>query len=253
MLTRQRRQLILTRLQADSQIVARQLSAELGTSEDTIRRDLRELAAVGLLTRVHGGALPASPALADFETRSALETRGKQVIAVAAARLVQAGQVVFIDGGTTCLKLTMALPVGLNATVVTHSPTIAVELATPRHPGIDVVLVGGRLYKHSVVATGAAAVDAIANVHTDLYFMGASGVSLQAGLCTGDQEEALVKRAIMARAAKTWVLASREKLNAASPFCIAPFTDATGIVLEKSTPAKDVADLRQAGLQVLLA
>ena len=253
MLTRQRRQLILKRLAAERQIVARELSVELGISEDTIRRDLRELAAIGLLERVHGGALPASPALADFETRSQLESRGKQVIAVAAAGLIRTGQIVFIDGGTTCLQLAKALPDSLTATVVTHSPTIAAELALPRHAGIDVILIGGTLYKHSVVAVGAMAVEAIASLQTDIYFMGASGISVQAGLCTGHLEEAHVKRAVMARATTTWVLASREKLNAASPFLIAPCESATGIILEKSTPRPDIAAFEQLGLQVLLA
>lgn len=253
MLTRQRRQLILNRLATDRQIVASELSLEWATSEDTIRRDLRELAAAGLLTRVHGGALPASPALADFETRGTLESGGKQLIAVASAKLIQAGQIVFIDGGTTCLRLAKSLPDSLNATVVTHSPSIAAELAGPGHAGIAVVLIGGTLYKHSVVAVGAAAIAAIAGIQTDTYFMGASGISVSGGLCTGNLEEAHVKRVIMSNAAQTWVLASREKLNAASPFRVAPCEHASGIVLEKTTPAADVTAFEQLGLKVLLA
>lgn len=251
MLTQQRKQLILDKLRQDGRIVAATLSESLGLSEDTIRRDLRALAAAGLLQRVHGGALPASPAAANFAARSGLEVSGKQAIARAAAALVQPGQVVFIDGGTSCQQVALQLPMALRATVVTHSPTIALALVD--HPQVEVLLVGGRFYKHSVVAVGAATVEAIGRVHADLYFMGASGISASLGLSTGDMEEALVKRAFIAQAAETWVLASAEKLNAASPYVIAACREATGLIVERGTAEKDTAPFEAEGLVVLRA
>src|ERR1700723_3165974 len=101
MLTRQRKTLILARLKSDGQVVAKVLAQETGLSEDTIRRDLRELAAEGLLQRVHGGALPASPAVGDFAARLNLATDEKRMIGKAAAAMVQPGQAVILDGGTT--------------------------------------------------------------------------------------------------------------------------------------------------------
>lgn len=251
MLTQQRKQLILDKLRQDGRIVAATLSESLGLSEDTIRRDLRALAAAGLLQRVHGGALPASPAAANFAVRSSLEVSGKQAIARAAAAMVQPGQVVFIDGGTSCQQVALHLPHSLRATVVTHSPTIA--LALVEHPLVEVLLVGGRFYKHSVVAVGAAAVEAIGRVHADLFFMGASGVSASVGLSTGDMEEALVKRAMMAHAAETWVLASAEKLNAASPYVIAACSEATGLIVEHGTAEKATAAFAAQGLVIVRA
>ncbi|MDQ7959117.1 MAG: DeoR/GlpR family DNA-binding transcription regulator, partial [Pseudomonadota bacterium] len=220
MLTRQRQQHILDALRRDGQVVAKALSESLGLSEDTIRRDLRELAAQGRLQRVHGGALPVAPAEADFAGRQRLAPQEKVAIGRAAAAMVQPGQVVFVDGGTTAVQLARHLPPALRATVVTHSPSVAVELVA--HPGVEVVLIGGRLFKHSVVAVGAAAVEAIARIHADLYFMGVTGVHAQAGLSTADMEEAAVKRALMAAAGDTVVMASSEKLGAASPYVIAP-------------------------------
>jgi DeoR/GlpR family transcriptional regulator of sugar metabolism len=251
MLTRQRKELILERLRRDGQIIAAELSHELELSEDTVRRDLRELAAKGLLQRVHGGALPASPAVASFAVRSAVEVEGKRAIARAAAAMVRPGQVVFIDGGTTCLQLALQLPPLLKASVVTHSPTIANALV--QHPSIEVVLIGGRLFKHSVVTTGAAAIEAIRRVHADSYFMGVTGVSVKTGLTTGDLEEAHVKAALMAQAAETWVLASAEKLNAASAYAIAPCKSATGLIVEQRTPGKDTAAFKKLGLTVVRA
>lgn len=251
MLTRQRQSLILDRLRRDGQIIAADLSRELGLSEDTVRRDLRALAAQGLLQRVHGGALPSSPAVADLATRSSVEVAGKQAIARAAAGMVRRGQVVFVDGGTTCLQLALQLPAELKASVVTHSPSIAHALVT--HPNVDVVLIGGRLFKHSAVTVGAAAIEAISRIQADAYFMGVTGVSAKAGLTTGDLEEAHIKRALMAQAAETWVLASSEKLHAASPYLIAACGEATGLVVERSLPKKQLAPFDKLGLSIVRA
>ncbi len=247
MLTEQRKQQILKRLQDDGEIVAKSLSGEWGLSEDTIRRDLRTLAAEGLLQRVHGGALPASPAVADFAARSQMQPEAKQSIARTAAAMVRSGQVVFIDGGTTCQQLTRALPLDLNAIVVTHSPTIAVELLAHR---VEVVVIGGRLFKHSVVAVGAGALEGIQRIHADLYFMGVTGIHPKIGLTTGDLEEAHIKRALMAQAAETWVLASAEKLQTASSCVIAPCTEATGLIVEPGSRKRDTAVFENLGLAI---
>lgn len=251
MLTRQRQQHILDALRRDGQVVAKALSESLGLSEDTIRRDLRELAAQGRLQRVHGGALPVAPAEADFAGRQRLAPQEKVAIGRAAAAMVQPGQVVFVDGGTTAVQLARHLPPALRATVVTHSPSVAVELV--EHPGVEVVLIGGRLFKHSVVAVGAAAVEAIARIHADLYFMGVTGVHAQAGLSTADMEEAAVKRALMAAAGDTVVMASSEKLGAASPYVIAPLDAAATVLVAPEAPQAALAPLRKAGAVLVVA
>jgi DeoR/GlpR family transcriptional regulator of sugar metabolism len=234
-LTSQRKKLILERLRRDGQIIAKNLSNELELSEDTIRRDLRELAAEGLLQRVHGGALPASPAIADLSARQKIGADGKTAIGRAAAKMIQPGQIVILDGGTTAVQLARHLPLELKATIITHSPSIAVELE--HHAQLEVILLGGRLFKHSMVAVGAATIAAIAQIRADTYFMGATGIHPTVGLTTGDLEEAHVKRALMNSAAETTALASIEKLNAASAYQIAPLEELSGIIT-----TRDVTD-----------
>lgn len=255
MLTRHRKELLLQRLKQDGQIVARTLSAELGLSEDTIRRDLRELARDGLLQRVHGGALPLalppSPALGNFAQRQHISTEAKPAIARAAAAMIEPGQVVFIDGGTTAVQLARQLPPGLRATVVTHSPSVAVELA--EHPLVEVIMVGGRLFKHSIVAMGPAALAAIAGIHTDLYFMGVCSLHPDLGLSTGDYDEAGIKRAISHAARRTVVLASPEKLDTAAPYQIAPLSQVDTIVVQAGTPEALLAPYRRRGIALVLA
>ncbi len=249
MLTSQRKQHILSVLERDGQVVAKALSEALGLSEDSIRRDLRELAAEGLLRRVHGGALPLAPAEADFAGRMQLASEEKVAIGRAAARLVRPGQVVLIDGGTTAVQMARHLPRELRASVVTHSPSVAVELAN--HAGLEVTLIGGRLFRHSMVATGAAAMEAIARVRADVFFLGVTGVHAEAGLTTGDAEEAAIKRALMAAAAETVVLASSEKVGAASAWVINPVGAAARLLVSPAAQPSALAPLRKAGLAIL--
>lgn len=251
MLTSERKKRILETLRKTGAIVAKDLSQELGLSEDTIRRDLRELAAEGLLQRVHGGAMPASPAVGNFAARLNLATDEKKMIGRAAAAMVRAGQVVILDGGTTAVQIARHLPPDLRATVVTHSPTIAVELV--EHPSVEVILIGGRLFKHSVVAVGAPAIESINRIRADIYFIGVTGIHAEAGLTTGDFEEAHVKRALSASAAETIVLASSEKLNAVSPYVIAPISAITGMIVSDQVDSKTLASFSRLGITVTKA
>lgn len=251
MLTTHRKQGILASLKQHGQIVAKDMSLAMGVSEDTIRRDLRELAREGLLQRVHGGALPASPAMADFAGRERLRHEGKAAIGVAAAGMIEPGQVVILDGGTTAREVARHLPLHLKATIVTHSPTIALELLN--HANVEVILIGGRLFKHSVVAVGAASIEAISQIRADLFFLGVTGVHPKTGLTTGDYEEAAMKRALSRASAETIVLASAEKLNAASPYAVIGLDEINGIITERGVDENLIKPYMERGITVTRA
>lgn len=251
MLTDQRKKLILDLLAAEGQVLSKSLSSRFAVSEDTIRRDLRELAAEGRLQRVHGGALPASSAAGTFVERKTLKTDAKKRLAQKGATLISNGQVVIVDGGTTTTELIACLPDDLNITVVTHSPGIALGLVN--HPLIEIILIGGRVYKHSIVTVGAAAVEGIRNIQADLFFMGATGIHPEVGLTTGDYEEACIKRAFSARAAETIVLASPEKINTASPFAIGDVSLINTVVVEGNTDNGWITAMRAKGVTVIKA
>ncbi|NJQ18436.1 DeoR/GlpR transcriptional regulator [Pantoea sp. LS15] len=249
MLTSQRKQLIIEKLETEGQVQSKALSIFFDVSEDTIRRDLRELAAEGRLQRVHGGALPSSSAIAPFAERQFVKMDAKKKVAQKGAQLISSGQVVIIDGGTTTAELITFLPPDLHITVVTHSPSIALGLVT--HPAVEVILIGGRLYKHSIVAVGAGAIEGIENIHADLFFMGVTGIHPDAGLTTGDFEEACIKRAFSGRAAETIVLASPEKINTASSFVIGDVSLANTIVVDGNTDEDWIRALSEKGVSVI--
>ncbi|HIE5387744.1 TPA: DeoR/GlpR family DNA-binding transcription regulator [Enterobacter cancerogenus] len=251
MLTSQRKQLILEKLDAEGQVQSKALSIYFAVSEDAIRRDLRELAAEGRLQRVHGGALPASAAVAPFATRQSLRLDAKRKVAQRGAQLISSGQVVMIDGGTTTAEMVAFLPSDLRITVVTHSPSIALGLVD--RPLIEVILIGGRLYKHSIVTVGAAAVESINAIQADLFFMGVTGIHPDVGLTTGDYEEACIKRAFSGRAAETVVLASPEKINAASSFAIGGLSMINTVVVDDETDPAWIEAIREKDVSVLKA
>lgn len=251
MLTTHRKQLILDTLKREGQVIAKAMSQQFGLSEDTIRRDLRELAEQGLLLRVHGGALPASPSVVDLAGRQGLSSDAKIAIAKVATAMVRPNQVIVLDGGTTTQQLVKQLPLDLVATVVTHSPTIAVELM--HHESIEVVMLGGRLFKHSMVNIGAAAMEAIGRIRADIYFMGVTGIHAELGLSTGDLEEAYIKRALSASAAETFVMATADKINAVSRYVIAPIAEISTLITDNSVDEAAIHSFRQLGVNVVIA
>src|SRR3954447_19164066 len=251
MLPAQRKGFILERLGERGQGMAKDVAEGLGVTEDSIRRDLRELAADGMLQRVYGGALPVSPAVADYAARRGVAVDNKARVAARAIGLIEPGSTVILDGGTTTLAIAQQLPPDLEATVVTHSPTVAAALV--EHPTVEVFILGGMLFKHSAVASGAAAVEAAQAVNADLFFLGVTGVHPDAGLTTGDADEAAMKRALSRRAADTYVLASAEKIGAASPFTVIGFADVAGIITDAPASDPALARIAEAGVPVLAA
>ena len=251
MLTAERRQYILAVLQRDGKVVAKHLSEELSLSEDTIRRDLRDLADDGLLLRVHGGALPCSPATANFSARQEQSSVAKAAIAQAAARLVRDGQVVLLDGGTTNIQIAQHLPRELHATIITNSPPLAVALA--EHPHIEVNMLGGRLFKHSIVTMGAATLEALHMIRADLYLLGICSLHPEFGISTINLEEAYLKRAMIACSAEVVALASSEKLNTAAPYIVGELSELNEIITEYSVPDEVLEPYRALGITMTRA
>lgn len=234
MLTQDRKALLLDRLARDGRLIAADLAQELALSEDTIRRDLRDLAAEGRLLRVHGGALPISPTHAPVSTRQSLHPRAKSALARAAAGLIRPGQIVLMDGGTTHLALIARLPPGLACTIVTHAPAIAAALEP--FPAIEILLIGGPILRLSMVATGTQATEGYAAIRADLCFLGVTGLHPDTGLTTGHPEEAQLKARMIRSAAETVVLATPDKLGATSPFRIAGLEATSTLVAPGPAP-----------------
>ena len=251
MFNAERTQFILQRLERNGRVVVTELSHELGVCEDTIRRDLREMAAEGLLQRVHGGALPRSPATANYTSRQQQTPTAKEKIAQVAASLIQNGQVIILDGGTTNVLVAQHLPHSLQATVITNSPPAATALKD--HTQVDIILIGGHLYKDSLVTIGAPVVETLQTIRADLCMLGVCSLHPEVGISIPNFEEAHVKRAMIASAAEVVALASAEKLGTAAPYIVAPLHELTHLVTEQQVSEASLAPYAETGITILRA
>jgi DeoR/GlpR family transcriptional regulator of sugar metabolism len=252
LLLRERQALILTRLRSDGRVLAPDLAAALNVSEDTIRRDLRDLAAAGLCQKVYGGALslPLPPDRGSLSERSVLQTAGKSLLASAAATVVTAGDVLFIDAGSTNLLIAAALP-DLPLTVVTNAPAIAALLLD--RPQIELIVLGGRIDRHSGACLGAGALREAELIRPDWFFLGACGADADAGITAFDFDEAAFKRRVAEASKAVLVAATIDKLGTAAPYAVLPAARLSHLVIEHDADGKQAAAFAALGVQVLRA
>jgi len=249
MLKAERHNYIFNLLKKEGKVHAVELSNQLQVSVDTIRRDLQELADANKVLRVHGGALPASPAAADFGTRQWLSSEAKMAVAKSAVSLIQNRQVIFMDGGTTTLLLAQQLPRNLQATIITHSPPLALALID--YPGIDVILVGGKLDKLSRVAVGVPAVETYRRIQADMCLLGICSLHPETGITVPSLEESYVKQVMIEQSSEIVALATADKLGTAAPYYAAPITELTHLVTETAVSVTTLAPYRAAGITVI--
>lgn len=249
LLTEQRRERILAALQQEGRVLAGELSRALGVSDDTVRRDLDALAETGALQRVHGGAIRRLPVIEQFDVRQAAQLEAKAAIARTTFTLLHPGQVIFLDGGTTSLAIARQLPPDFKATIITTSPPIAVALAAS--PGIEIILIGGRLYRYAMVAVGAETVARLQTIHTDVCILGVLALHPMRGVSVLDYEEALVKRAMIEMAPQVVAPTLGDKLGTAAPFVVAPASAVTHLVTEAEVANEALIPYRDLGMTIL--
>ena len=244
---------MLRRLSAHGEVGFTELAEEFGVSEMTIRRDLETLEADGLARRVRGGAISVvsrsyEPPLA---VRATTESAAKTAIGAAAAGLVNDGDTVIIDVGTTTLELARALHGHRGITVVTASLPIAVELGND--PDIRVIVTGGQVRNGELSLTGGMAEDAFGALNCDLAFIGVAGICAAPGLTEYNPDDARVKRAAIAAARRSVVLADSSKLGRVAFATVAPLSAVDAVVTDASAAHQTVGELAAAGAEVIEA
>lgn len=247
MLTQERHEIIRSLLAADGRVLAAELATRFGVSEDTVRRDLRDLAKAGELRRVHGGALAPAPRVAPIAERMESNSEAKRRLAIAAAALVKPGQTVFIDAGSTNLAIAGALPEA-DLTVITNAPAIALALAT--RGWTKIIVLGGRFNPLSGSTTGTGTVRDVEALYADLYFLGVCAVEASFGVSALDADEAEVKRAMVTQSRAIAVAATRDKLGTAAPFRVATPDRLTHLVAEADADRKLLADIASNGTAI---
>lgn len=251
MLREERLRIILSKLQNHARVASVALSDELGVSDDTIRRDLNELAESGLLRKVHGGAIPTvpkAPAPLKLSERVLYAQSEKEEIARKAVKLFRNGQSVILDNGSTNMLIARSLPPDLQATVFTNSIPIAQILS--EHPSVEVILLGGRIFKRAQVAVGAAVVSALDELRPDFCILGVCSIHPEVGLTTPDWEEAQVKQKMVQVSQKLVATAWRDKLNTAETCRVCACDELDLLVVESSIAPEKLDVYRKLGVEV---
>jgi DeoR/GlpR family transcriptional regulator of sugar metabolism len=241
LLLHERQGIIRKRLAEEGRVIAAELAQEFRISEDTIRRDLREMAAAGLCKRVYGGALPATEE-ADNTLLARLSDKPerKDALAKATVALFEAGMTLFIDAGSTNLAIAQMIPAGLPLTVITNAPMVAAAMLDRQE--IDVVMIGGRLDRKSGAVLGAKAMHDVQDFHPDLCVLGSCGLDIDNGVTASFYEEAEFKRFIALRSRKVVVAVTNEKLGVSAPFAVIPLDKVDLAVIEHDADVA-VADM----------
>lgn len=246
----ERQDLIRARLDRSGRVIAAELAQELGVSEDTIRRDLREMAAAGLCRRVYGGALRMAHASTTMNERMGIASQRKAALAGAASGLIPAGATVFLDAGSTNVALARALPAGAGLTVATNGPAIAAALL---ERDIATIQLGGLIDARSGAAIGAKAMRDAEALRPDVLVLGVCGIDPEAGVTADTFEEAEFKRFVASRSRTVVVIVTNDKLFTAAPYSVIPLSRVASAVIEADAGATEAAVLAATGIDILRA
>lgn len=252
MLIEERRQYILGLAQKHGRVLVDELSDSLGISLITIRKDLDHLQSRGVLHRTHGGALlPATGALSDpsLKEKESLHSIEKQRISAAAIELIQEGQCILLDSGTTTTAIAQSLKRFSRLTIITNAVNIAAEL---RGTDFEVLLTGGSLRKNSFSLVGPLAEETLHDMHADILFLGVDGFDLEAGLTTPNVMESRVNRAMVKASSTTVVVCDSTKFNRRSLSKIVDASMIHHVITDSSLPKETADALRGMNIKVTL-
>jgi DeoR/GlpR family transcriptional regulator of sugar metabolism len=249
----ERRQAVLRRLTSYGEVAFAEMAEEFGVSEMTIRRDLETLEAEGLARRVRGGAISvvSSSYEPPFAVRATTASDAKTAIGLAAAALVNDGDTVIVDVGTTTLELARSLHGRRGLVVVTASLPVAAELGAD--PDVRVVVTGGQVRHGELSLTGGMAEDAFATMNCDLAFIGVAGITATPGLTEYNPDDARVKRVAIAAARRTIVLADASKLGRVAFSTVAPLSAIDALVTDAPADHPEALTISASGVDVIEA
>lgn len=252
MLAAERRHRVLQEVRHRGEVQVKDLARQLGVSAMTVRRDLAWLEKAGLIRRIHGGAVDPRLMVQEVPLRrkSSQNREEKRAVGRLAATLVQAGETLILDAGSTVLEAARALRVR-PLKVVTNDLVTAMELAD--RPDLSLYVTGGQVRPQVYSLQGAPASGFLEGIRVHLTFLGADGIDPDQGIFTTNLEKAAVKRAMIQAARRTYVLVDATKLGTRGFARVAAVHEVTGIITTDRAPARVVEALRELGLEVLLA
>lgn len=249
MLKKERHSYILQQLNLHNKVLSSSLSVDIKVSEDTVRRDLQELAEEGKLIKVHGGALSRSFSQVHVASSGVYSQEKKRKIAQKAISLIGNGMFVLTGGGTTIVEMARMLPPQLKATFISGS--IAAILEYMDHPNIDVILIGDKISKSSKITVGPEAIAKIRQLKADICFLGTNAIDIQNGVTDNDWEVVHLKKAMIESSRKVVCLSIAEKINTYQPIQICELNKIDILITELAPEDPLLKPYADAGIEIM--
>jgi DeoR/GlpR family transcriptional regulator of sugar metabolism len=248
MLKRERQAFILHQVNLHNKVLCTDLSRLMQVSDDTIRRDLQELADEGKLIKVHGGALSPSFNQGHQASEDIYSYTQKRIIARKAISLIKDGMFVLTGGGTTIIEMARALPKELKATFITGSIPVVFEYMN--HPNIEVIVIGDKVSKNSKITAGPEAVSKIRQLRADLCILGINALNIENGVSDNDWEIVQLKRAMIESSNKLICLTIAEKINTQQPLQVCKCQSIDTLITERDPDDSLLQPYAQLGIQI---
>lgn len=240
---------VLNEVRRSGVIAVQDLAARTGASDITIRRALRELESHGLVVRKHGTAETPGPLL--YRDHAILMTEAKRRIGLAAAALIESGDVVAFGPGTTTTAAACSVPPELSVRVVTNAVNIAMELY--KRENASIFLTGGELRQGWFSLVGNTAIEAMRETIVDKAFIGITGIHAEHGLTDEHREEAAVTRAMFTQARQRIVLADHTKFGQVSHLRVWPLENIDIIITDTGATKRMLAPFTSLGVKIIRA
>lgn len=244
-----RQAFIVHQVNLHNKVLLTELTTQIKVSDDTIRRDLQELAESGKIIKVHGGALSPSFHNGSSASREVYAYSQKKIIAKKAASLIKDGMFVLTGGGTTIIELARALPLSLHATFISGSIPALSEYII--HPNIEVIAIGDKISKDSKITVGSDAISRIKELKVDMCILGISAINLENGVSDNDWEVVQIKRAMIEASRKVVCLTISEKINSQQPLQVCDCKKISMLITELTPEDLILQPYIRAGITVL--
>lgn len=249
MFAEERQKEIVQMLDKTSSLKVNELAENFKVSESTIRRDLQEMQQKGMLTRTHGGAIGILPTSFEqsFREKETEKHDEKVEIGVLAASMIEDGDTIILDSGTTCLEI--AKHIMQQITVITNSIDIASELSV--NENVELIVTGGSLRINTRAMVGEITENILSNFRVDKAFIGANGISIEEGITTPNFTEAQTKKAMINVANKVILVADSTKFNKVCCSVICPIRVVSAIITSSDTDENITKEYMDSGVEIL--
>jgi DeoR family transcriptional regulator of aga operon len=251
-MTLDRRAKIVEKLESTGQVKILELSNEFNVSDVTIRNDLAQLEEKGLLIRSRGGAIKPLRVGIDYKLyeKSKKNLKEKQAIGKKAAELINDGDIIIIDSGSTAMEVAKNLSIFNNLTIITNALNIASQLAN--YDKVNILMLGGMLRHNSLSLTGPIAENSLTNYNCDKLIIGVDGIDSQYGISTPNIEEAQLNKLMIEVSKEVIVVTDSSKFLRRSFALIAPMTDIDIVITDKNIPKEELQRLQNLEIKVIL-